>query len=169
MNYICTWKNVLTFEVSYYCRLHCIPGLLLFILFLLWLWAIWWQWQYNFTNTIISHNIQQLNKEFISSLIDIIKINHIFIILQWYTSAMQNACLVDPKSNIFGTYLQIKHLCSIGGATPKDVTDRMMACVLTTPLARTFNWAGRHGKVGLKGHTIVDVIKGNQDFSNTNV
>ena len=57
-------------------------------------------------------------------------------------------------------FLQIRYISSLGGYNPKDIVERMLSRILSTALARNFNWAGRGRKMGISGCNIVRAIKG---------
>ena len=53
---------------------------------------------------------------------------------------------------------QVVNLGSIGGATVKECTRRILRHVLTDSCARQMNWKGRGGKVALSDMTMSNII-----------
>ena len=43
---------------------------------------------------------------------------------------------------------QVRYISSLGGYNPSYIVERMLSRILSTALARNFNWAGRGRKMG---------------------
>ncbi|XP_063047324.1 uncharacterized protein LOC134441060 [Engraulis encrasicolus] len=57
-----------------------------------------------------------------------------------------------------------RYLCSLGGATSKDVLHRILRHVMTDELANKFNWRGRGAKSPFSALILAKVIIANRDF-----
>ena len=47
-------------------------------------------------------------------------------------------------------HAQIAHLGSVGGSTETDTFDRILSAVMTSPLAKMYNWNRLRGKAAFK-------------------
>jgi hypothetical protein len=55
---------------------------------------------------------------------------------------------------------QISHLSCIGGSNEKDVIRGVLAAVMTSALARRFNWYGKKGKLSFQQLELQKVVTG---------
>ncbi|KAL2081724.1 hypothetical protein ACEWY4_023577 [Coilia grayii] len=66
-----------------------------------------------------------------------------------------------------------RYLCSLGGATPKDILNRILRHIINDELARKFNWRGRGAKSPFSALCLAKVVIGTVTtitlYDNTNV